>query len=226
MLGSLPKIPMWKADESGFESQLSDSKAFVLPTKHTVNWNEPPFPGRSGTLLASSLVVSCSPGTMWHITSRLPTPQLWSGTRPAGLLLWPSLPAHPGSAAWCGSNGPPESGATLIILLGFPHTPSWALLLQLLCSVMSPMFQLSASPSPLIIPFLSSLHLPNKIEQKTKQQKIKLQFSHPCHKSQNLNSCFLYEVPNPSLLLPLYLHLLPTLDFWSVAGGLSNWVVS
>lgn len=226
MLGSLPKIPTWKADESGFEPQLSDSKAFVLPTKHTVigmnrlflgeveyfwlaPWLCPAALGPCGISLPDFLHHSCDQAHALLASSRGPPYLPTQGQLPGVDLTGLRNPAPPWLSYWV-----------------FLTPSSWALWLQLLCSVMSHMFQLSASPSPLIIPFLSSLHLPNKIEQKTKQQKIKLQFSRPCHKSQNLNSCFFYEVPNPSLLLPLYLHLLPTLGFWSVAGGLSNWVVS
>lgn len=91
---------------------------------------------------------------------------------------------------WCHPAVPP--GFPLALLMG----SSCPFLYCPVCSM------LSVSTSPLIIPFRSSLHLPNKIKQKEKNHKIKLQFSSPCQPSPNLNSCLFSDVPNPSLPLP------------------------
>lgn len=122
--------------------------------------------------VGSFLAVACRSGSMWPITPRLPTLQLWLAGPLPNLPAWLSPACPPGVCCLPAgrSDGPLESGATLLIPLGFPHTLLSAPGAPAAFSCNVPICSgLSASPSPLIIPLLSSLHLPNKIKLKTKQ---------------------------------------------------------
>lgn len=100
-----------------------------------------------------------------------------------------------------------ESGATLLshpAFLSPSSPPLWVKLpFFFQCPICS---KLSVSNSRFLIPFCSSLHLPNKIKQK-KNRKIKFQFSSLYQLSPNLTSCLFSGVPNPSISLP---HSLPS----------------
>ena len=123
--------------------------------------------------VGSSWAAARSSGSMWPLTPRLLTLQLCPAPPLPSLLPWLSPACPPRSqlpARRQIEDGPLESGATLLIPLGFPHTLLTAPGAPAAFSCNVPICSgLSASPSPLIVPLLSSLLLPNKIKLQTKQ---------------------------------------------------------